>query len=341
MGIATLGIDLGKNTIHTMGLDEQGHPMGAKKFTRTGLIRYLAKLAPCRVAMEACAGSHYVAHKAEAMGHEAVLLPGQFVQPDTQGQKNDVADAEAIAEAATRPRVPAVPIKDATQQAIPFRHRTRQGWIKQRTETANRARAMLLELGITVPKRITNLRKELPAILADAENELPDGVRDLLAQHWAQLQDLDDRIKGIIQQFEVLASRDPRIGLLLTIPGFGPVVASAFLAAVGNGQQFGKGRDCSAWLGLVPKQHTTGGKPRLLGISKRGNRYLRTLLIHRAWAVLNQAHRGDDALRRWIQRLVGRTHKNKAVVALANKLTRVAWAVLARGEPFKAEATSA
>ncbi|MFA9462640.1 IS110 family transposase [Thiohalorhabdus methylotrophus] len=341
MGIATLGIDLGKNTIHTMGLDEQGHPMGAKKFTRTGLIRHLAKLAPCRVAMEACAGSHFVARKAEAMGHEAILLPGQFVQPYTQGQKNDVADAEAIAEAATRPRVPAVPIKDATQQEIQFLHRTRQGWIKQRTETANRIRAMLLELGITVPQRIAKLRKALPAILEDAENDLPDGVRDLLVQHWAQLQDLDDRIKGIAQQFEFLAARDPRIGLLLTIPGFGPVVATAFLAAVGDGQQFGKGRDCSAWLGLVPQQATTGGQPRLLGISKRGNRYLRTLLIHGARAVLTQAHRGDDALRRWVQQLVGRTAKNKAAVALANKLARVAWAVLTRGTPFRSEAAAA
>lgn len=341
MSIATLGIDLGKNTIHTVGLDEQGHPTGAKKFTRTSLIRYLAKLSPCRVAMEACGGSHYVARKAEAMGHEAILLPGQFVQPYTKGQKNDVADAEAIAEAATRPRMPAVPIKDATQQEIQFLHRTRRGWIKQRTETANRARAMLLEFGITVPQRIGNLRKALPAILEDAENDLPDGVRDLLAQHWAQLQELDDRITGATEQLERIASHDPRIARLLTIPGFGPVVATAFVAAVGDGHQFGKGRDCSAWLGVVPQQSTTGGKPQLLGISKRGNRYLRTLLIHGARAVLNQAHRGDDALRRWVQRLVGRTHKNKAVVALANKLARVAWAVLARGEPFRAEAASA
>lgn len=341
MSIATLGVDLGKNTIYTMGLDEQGQPTGAKKFTRTSLIRYLAKLAPCRIAMEACPGSHYLARKAEAIGHEAILLPGQFVQAYTKGQKNDVADAEAIAEAATRPTMPQVTIKNGTQQEIQFLHRARQGWIKQRTETANRARAMLLEFGITVSKRIGNLRKKLPALLEDAEADLPDGLWDLLAQHWAQLQELDDRITRVTRQLEQLASRDPRVARLLTVPGFGPVVATAFVAAVGDGQQFAKGRDCSAWLGLVPQQSTTGGKPRLLGISKRGNRYLRTLLIHGARAVLNQAHRGDDGLRRWVRQLAGRTHKNKAVVALANKLARVAWAVLNSGASFRATAAAA
>lgn len=341
MSIATLGIDLGKNTIHVVGLDTQGRRVASRKLTRTSLIRYLAKLAPCRVAMEACAGAHYMARKAESMGHKAVLLPGQFVRAYTKGQKNDFADGEAIAEAATRPTMPDVTIKDATQQEIQFRHRTRQAWIKQRTETANRIRAMLLEFGITVSRRIGELRKALPQILEDADNDLPDGVRDLLTQHWVQLHELDDRITAISEQLTHLAAQDPRAARLLTVPGIGPIVATAFVAAVGTGGQFARGRECAAWLGLVPQQYTTGGKPRLMGISKRGNRYLRTLLIHGARAVLRQAHRGDDALRRWICQISGRVHSNKAAVALANKLTRVAWAVLARGEPFRANAAAA
>lgn len=341
MSIATLGIDLGKNTIHVVGLDDGGQPVQRKKLTRTSLIRFLANLAPCRVAMEACAGSHHVARKAEEMGHRAVILPGQFVQAYTKGQKNDDADATAIAEAATRPTMPEVTVKEPIQQEIQFLHRARQGWIKQRTETSNRIRAMLLEFGITVPARIGNLRKALPAILEDAENDLPDGVRDLLAQHWHQLQELDDQVVTVTNKLEQLARRDARIARLMTVPGIGPIIATAFLAAVGDGSQFDKGRDCSAWLGLVPQQFTTGGKPRLLGISKRGNRYLRTLLVHGARAVLRHAHHHDDALRRWVQQVSGRTHKNKAAVALANKLARVAWAVLTGGEAFRPEAAAA
>ena len=341
MSIKTLGIDLGKTSMHVVGLDADGKPVHRKKLTRTALIRYLSNLAPCRVAMEPCAGSHDIARKADAMGHDAVLLPAQFVRPYTKGQKNDNSDAEAIAEAATRPTMPTVSIKDATQQEIQFLHRTRQGWIKQRTETANRVRAMLLEFGIVVPQRILNLRRALPGILEDAENGLPDGVRQLVGDHWQQLQELDDRIADITQRIERIPIKDARAARLTSIPGIGPMIATAMVAAVGDGTQFTQGRGLSAWLGLVPQQFTTGGKPRLLGISKRGNRYLRTLLIHGARAVLQQAHRGDDALRRWIQQVNGRVHRNKAAVALANKLARVAWAVLTRGETFRASAAAA
>ncbi|MDY6861314.1 MAG: IS110 family transposase [Pseudomonadota bacterium] len=341
MAIATLGIDLGKTTMHVVGLDPSGKPVHRKKLTRTALIRFLSNLAPCRVAMESCAGSHHIARKADAMGHNAVLLPAQFVRAYTKGQKNDNADAEAIAEAATRPTMPRVSIKDATQQEIQFLHRTRQGWIKQRTETANRVRAMLLEFGITVPQRILNLRRALPGILEDAENDLPDGVRHLVSDHWEQLQALDDKIQALGERIEGIPVRDARAARLMSIPGIGPMTATAMVAAVGDGSQFTQGRGLSAWLGLVPQQFTTGGKPRLLGISKRGNRYLRTLLIHGARAVLAQAHRRDDALRRWVRDVSSRVHRNKAAVALANKLARVAWAVLTRGETFRASAAAA
>lgn len=341
MTIATLGIDLGKTTMHVVGLDASGKPVHRKKLTRTALIRFLSNLAPCRVAMESCAGSHHVARKADAMGHEAVLLPAQFVRAYTKGQKNDTADAEAIAEAATRPTMPTVSVKDTTQQEIQFLHRTRQGLIKQRTETANRVRAMLLEFGITVPQRILNLRRALPGILEDAENDLPDGVRHLVFDHWEQLQALDDKIQDLSKRIEGIPVRDARAARLMSIPGIGPMTATAMVAAIGDGTQFTQGRGLSAWLGLVPQQYTTGGKPRLLGISKRGNRYLRTLLIHGARAVLAQAHRHDDALRRWIQDLSSRVHRNKAAVALANKLARIAWAVLTRGETFRASAAAA
>ena len=339
MNAKTIGIDLGKNKMHVVALDEQGYVVDRRVCaSRNSLARYLAKLPPCRVAMEACAGAHFVGRKAQEMGHEARLLPGQYVRAYVKAQKNDYADAEAIAEAATRPTMREVPIKTAEQQELQLLHRYRQGWIEQRTQVANRVRATLLEFGITIPKGIHKLRRELPFVLEDAENGLTDGTRELLHQLWCDLTALDERVEWINQRLSQCAHQDPRAQALLQVPGVGVIVATAMVAAIGDGRAFRRGRDLAAWLGIVPKQHSTGGKTRLLGISKQGNSYLRKLIIHGARAVLRHAHRRTDALGEWVQRIHARKPTNVATVALANKLARVMWVVLRYKDDFRPEA---
>ncbi|HYW75265.1 MAG TPA: IS110 family transposase [Gammaproteobacteria bacterium] len=336
--IATLGIDLAKDKMHVVGLDEHGKVRLRRQFSRSALMRFLGKHPVCRVAMEACAGSHHIARKAEAFAHDAHLLPAQYVRAYVKSQKNDYADAEAIAEAATRPTMREVSIKSVSQQELQLLHRERDAWVGQRTDTANRIRAVLLEFGITVAKGLNQLRQAVPFILEDADNGLPERVRDLVAELWADLYRLDERVDTLTGELEQRARQDERTRRLLDVPGVGPIVATALVAAIGDGAALRCGRDLAAWLGLVPRQHSSGGKPRLLGISKRGNRYLRTLIIHGARAVLRHAGRRRDALGAWLRRLLERKHPNVAAVALANKLTRVSWAVLRRGDAFDVEA---
>ena len=339
MTAKTIGIDLGKDKMHVVALDEQGHVIDRKVCaSRSALARYLAKRPPCRVAMEACAGAHFVGRKAQQFGHDARLLPGQYVRAYVKAQKNDYADAEAIAVAATRPTMREVPIKEAAQQELQLLHRYRQGWITQRTATANRIRATLLEFGITVPKGIPQLRQALPFILEDADNGVPPAVRELLHTLWQDLVSLDERLSWVNGRLARFAAADPRAHALLQVPGVGPIIATAMVAAVGDGRAFRRGRDLAAWLGIVPKQYSTGGRTRLLGISKQGNSYLRMLVIHGARAVLRQAHRRTDALGEWIRRLQARKPKNVANVALANKIARVIWVVLYHRCTFRAQA---
>jgi len=344
MTITTVGIDLGKDTMHVVALDGDGRVVQRRLCrSRTALLRYLANgaAAGARVAIEACAGAHHIARKAEAMGFQARLLPGQYVRAYRKAQKNDFADAEAVAEAATRPRMRAVPVKSVEQQELQLLHRQRQGWLGQRTQTANRARAMLVEFGITLPRRLAKLRHGLPCVLEDGDNELPDRVRALLHTLYSELLRLDDQLDWIDRELERIARADPRARLLLTVPGIGPIVATAMIAAIGDARVFRRGRDLAAWLGLVPQQASTGGRTRLLGICKHGNRYLRTQLIHGARALARVIGRRDDALARWIARLRARKPENIVVVALANKLARAAQAVLVRQQPFRAAAIAA
>jgi len=324
MTIQTAGIDLGKDKMHLVGLDANGEVVARREFgSRTALIRYLAKCCPCRVAMEACAGAHYVGRKAAAMEHEAKLLPGQYVRAYRKSQKNDYADGEAIAEAATRPTMREVQIKEASQQELQLLHRQRTGWVSQRTATVNRIRAMLLEFGITMPKSIDKVRSQLPLILEDADNGVPDLTRSLLYELWRDVVALDERVDWATKQLERMARADPRARALLQIPGVGVIIATATIAAIGDGRAFRRGRDFGAWLGLVPKQYSTGGKTRLLGIGHTGNRYLRTILIQGARSAFQQFDRRDDPLARWAKRLRQRKPDNVSVVALANKLARV------------------
>lgn len=337
MTIATIGIDIGKTRFHICALDEHGKVQQRRAFSRTALFRYLAKTPSANIAMEACAGAHHVGRKAEEFGHTARLLPAQYVKPYVKSQKNDYADAEAIAEAATRPTMRDVPVKSADRQALQLLHRQRSGWLSERTALANRIRGMLLEFGLPLPQGLAQLRKELPLVLEDAENGLPDRVRQLLLTLWEDLYRLDERIDAVTDELHQYAHQDPRAHLLLSIPGIGPIVATALIAGIDDAGQFKRGRDMAAWLGLVPKQYSTGGKTRLLGISKHGNRHLRLLLIHGARAVLRVHHKRPegDGLRRWVERLLARKHPNVAAVALANKLARVVHAVLRNQQPFE------
>jgi len=344
MTIKTLGIDLGKDTMHVVALDGAGRVVQRRLCrSRTALFRYLASRAGAdtRVALEACAGAHHIARKAEAMGLEARLLPGQYARAYRKAQKNDFAEAEAVAEAATRPTMREIPVKSAQQQELQLLHRQRQGWLNQRTQTANRARAMLLEFGITLPRRLAKLRHRLPCVLEDGDNELPDRSRTLLHTLYSELMRLDDQLAWLDRELERIARTDERARLLLTVPGIGPIVATAMIAAVGDARVWRCGRDFAAWLGLVPQQASSGGRTRLLGISKRGNRYLRTQLIHGARALARVIGRRDDALARWIARLRARKAENIVVVALANKLARAAQAVLVHQQPFRAAAIAA
>lgn len=345
MAEAIIGIDLGKNTFHVCVLDAQGRVERRRAYTRSALIRFLANTAPATVAMEACPGAHHIARKAAAFGHQPLLLPAQYVKPYIKSQKNDALDAEAIAEAASRPTVRqrAITAKSEERQTLQLLHRQRSGWIGERTALGNRIRAMLLEFGLALPKGLSRLRVALPNVLEDAENGLPDRLRALIAELREDLLRLDARIGALNAELSAFAQQDPLMKLLMSIPGIGPINGTALLAGVGDASQFRRGRDLAAWLGLVPRQHSTGGKTRLLGISKHGNRQLRMMLIHGARAVIRVVDKraSDDGLRRWVERITARKHPNVAVTALANKLARIVCAVLQRRQPFVAAQVTA
>lgn len=328
MNIQTLGIDLGKSKFHVVGLDAQGRPVLRREFNRTQLMRWVANTPACLIGMEACSGAHYFGHRFAAHGHTVRLMPAQYVKPYVKTNKSDFLDAEAIAEAVTRPTMRFVPLKTLEQQELQAQHRLRSLWVRQRTATVNQTRALLLEQGLTIPKLIGNFRRQIPRILEDAENGLSPRLRVLVDQLLHQVHELDARIDALTSELTACAQSEPGCQRLMTVPGIGPLTATAIVAAVGNGQGFKRGRHFSAWLGLVPRQYSTGGQPKLLGISKRGNAYVRMLLIHGARSVLRVAPKRKDALGNWLQRLSTHAHPNVVTVALANKTARVAWAVL-------------
>lgn len=338
MRIQTLGIDLGKHHFHLHGVDERGVAVLQKKLTRAKLPQFMANLEPCLVGMEACGGAHYWARLLQSYGHEVRLMSPQFVKPYVKSNKNDSLDAEAICEAVSRPNMRFVPIKTAEQQATQQLHRTRSQAVAQRTAQANQIRGFLLEYGLVVPQGITHLRQRLPAILEDGENGLLDETRQLLAKLQDELVHLDERVKELDQQVKALSEHNEGCRQLQTIPGIGPLIATALIGAVGDASVFKSGREMAAWLGLVPRQHSTGGRAVLLGISKRGDPYLRTLLIHGARAVIRSADKRNDRHSRWVAALARRRGKNVAAVAVANKTVRMAWALLTQGTTFQAAA---
>jgi transposase len=333
--ITTIGVDLAKNVIQVHGVDQRGKAVLKKQLPRRRFVEFFANLAPCLVGMEACGSAHHWARQLEKLGHQVRLMAPQFVKPYVKTNKNDAADAEAICEAVSRPNMRFVPIKNGEQQAVLALHRARAGFVKARTAQANQIRGLLGEYGIIIPQGIGHLTKRLPAILEDGENELPGVFRRLLARLGEHLKELDRQVGELEAQIQDWHREDAASRKLAQIPGIGPLTASALVATIGDANSFKNARQLAAWLGLVPRQHSSGGKTLLLGISKRGDAYLRTLLIHGARSVVRVAERKAD-IPTWLTQLIGRRHKNVAAVALANKNARIVWALLAHDRDYQA-----
>jgi transposase len=336
MIIKTLGIDIGKSVFHLIGLDEQGRIVLRRRVSRVQLIRFAVKLPVCLIGMEACGGAHHLSRALSALGHDVRLMPPQYVRPFVKSHKNDYRDAEAIAEAVQRPTMRFVATKTPEQLDLQALHRVRERLVGRRTALINQIRAFLLERGLTVGQGVSKLRQHMPSILEpESEADLSLLIRRLLAGLWQEWLSLDHEIAALTGELERLARSDEICRRLRSIPGIGPITATALVAAVGNASGFGRGRDLAAWLGLVPRQFSTGGKTKLLGISKRGNRSIRRLLVQGAHAVLQAAERQRGHLGVWIRNLMARRHRNLAAVALANKMARIAWAVMTGKESYR------
>jgi transposase len=337
MAIAVLGVDLGKNVCSVVGLDASGAVVMRRKVRRETLIALAEKLPPCVVGMEACCGAHHLGRLFAAHGHDVRLMSPEYVRPYVKAQKNDDRDAEGIAEAATRPTMRFVELKSQDQLDMQTLHRSRDRLVGERTALINQLRAILLERGMIAPQGKRKLEQFLSVLVDEQDGAgLSPRMVILVADVRAQWAELDRRIAAFDGEFVRWARENEDARRLVTIPGFGAIVASALVASVGRAEAFDRARDLSAWLGIVPQQFTTSGKPKLLGISKRGNKYLRKQLIHGARAALPYVAERDTPLGRWAKALLERAHRNVAVVAFANKLARIAWAVLRRGERFVA-----
>jgi len=337
MKIIRVGVDLAKNVFQVHGVERNEKAVWRRKLTRENWVKVLLDTVEpgCEIGMESCGGAHHWARSLQAHGFRVRLIAPQFVKPYVKSNKNDANDAEAICEAMSRPNMRFVSAKTVEQQDIQAVHRIRAELSKQRTAKVNQIRGLVAEYGLVAPRQITHLRRALPCWLEDAENGLSDRFRRLLNGLWDDLRALDDRMNVIDREISMLAQSDPVAKRLQQLRGVGPIIATALVAAVGNGEQFANGRQMSAAFGLTPKQHSSGGKERLLGISKRGDVYLRSLLIHGARAVIHNAKDKDDRLSQWVTRLAARSHPNLAATALANKTTRMAWAMLKNGTDYK------
>jgi len=335
MKITTIGLDIAQSVFHLFAVNKMGKLVKKKQLKRKQLRAYMANLEPCLIAMEACGSANYWAREFIALGHEVKLIAPQYVKPFVKGNKNDYNDAQGIAEAAQRPNMRFVPIKSVEQQDIQNLHRQRERIKKARTALGNQIRGLLAEYGLVIHQGISAVRKTLPEILEDAENGLTAYARALFADLLEELQALDERFKQCEQSIKARNKDNEVVQRLDEILGIGSITASATYAAAGDGKDFENGRHFSAWLGRVPGQHSTGGKPHLLGISKRGNAYLRTFYIHGARAVLRHSANKTDRLSLWAQGVLNRRGHNKACVAVANKIARMAWVIMAKGETYR------
>jgi transposase len=333
--VATIGIDIGKNTFHLIGLDKKGAIVLRQKLSRGQVDARLANMPPCLIGMEACVGAHHLSRQLKALGHDARLMPARYVRPYSKGQKNDFRDAEAIAEAVLRPTMKFVAIKTVEQLDLQGLHRIRERLVCQRTSVINQIRAFLLERGIAVRQGLRALRTEIPIVLAMTDKLSPRMIHMIedLCTDWRHL---DGRIETVSDEIETLSEQDDGAKRLMTVPGIGPIISTATVAAIGRGDVFSKGRDFGAWLGLVPRQMSTGGRTILGPISKRGNRYLRMLFVQAARAVLLRPQSWEKhGLKSWIEAAARRLNRFKLAIALANKIARIAWGVLHGGRNFE------
>jgi len=334
--IKILSIDLAKSSFHIYAVNQDGNKVLTKKMTRNQLSKFMAKLPACLIAMEACGSAHYWARKFQEYGHEVKLIAPQFVKPFVKSNKNDTLDAEAICEAVQRPNMRFVAIKTEEQLATQAIHRVRSQLVKSRTAQVNQIRGLLLEHGITIAQGRANVNKKLVILLdeGDSSQSIPDSMKELIKGLQSHLNYLDERIEEYENMIKAQASQDKWAALLQTIPGIGPITATALMSHIGNIACFKNGRELAAFLGLVPRQHSTGGKQTLLGISKRGDVYLRTLLIHGARSRLRNIAGKKDPVSLWLDNLVNRRGHNIAAVALANKMVRTVFALLSTGEIY-------
>jgi transposase len=334
--VTVVGIDIGKNSFHVVGLDRRGAIVLRQKWSRGQVESRFANMPPCLVGMEACVGAHHLSRRLKALGHDARLMPAKYVRPYSKGQKNDFRDAEAIAEAVQRPTMKFVATKTVDQLDLQALHRVRERLVSQRTGIINQIRAFLLERGVAVRQGLRFLRAELPRILAAPSNVVSPRMLRIIEDLAGDWRRLDERIDGLSGEIAAIARQDVGCERLMSVPGIGPIISSAMVAAIGAGDAFSKGRDFAAWLGLVPKQISTGDRTILGKISKRGNRYLRVLFVQAAWVVLIKPKSWERyGLKSWLEAAKKRLHRNVLAIALANKLARIAWSVLAHGRNFE------
>ena len=335
--IAYLGIDLAKHVFYACGMTDAGRVVLENRFTRARLERFTEQLPPCRVGLETCGSAHHWARLLIGQGHDARLISPHFVAPFVKSNKNDARDAEAICEAVSRPTMRFVPVRSESEQAVQQWHRARQRVVRSRTRLVNQLRAFLYEYGQVLPQGVKAFQRQVPDLLEDGENGLLPEVREMLADGYEELLGLDAREEKYRARIQAHAASEEACARLMAIPGVGVLCASALVMKFRDGGDFRNGREAAASVGLVPRQHSTGGQTRLGGISKRGDRYLRTLMIQGASAVVRVAERKEDDRSRWTHDVKRRRHRNSAVVALANKNIRIAWALLRSGEPYREE----
>lgn len=334
MSVTIIGLDIAKSVFQVHGADDAGNPLIRRKLRRRDVMRFFVNIERCLIGIEACHSSHYWARELIALGHDVRLIPTQYVRPFRRGGKNDANDAEAICDALSRPSINTVAVKSAEQQSVQSLHRSRERLIHQRTSTANQIRSLIAEEGVVCSRGITQLRRCLHEVIAD-----PDGItpllRSLIGQSLEQLAALDQWIGELDLKIHELARQSTVCRQLTRLPGVGPVIATAILGTVGSAHAFRNGRQFAASLGLVPGQRSSGGRTLLLGITKRGDAYLRKLLVQGVRAIMRVVDRHDDRQSQWVRQLLERRHKHVVAVALANKLARTIWALLVKGEQFE------
>src|SRR5215472_7105152 len=333
--LRVVGIDIAKQVFHLVGMDEHGTILVRKRLYRTQVMAFIAQLPPTLIGMEACGGAHYWARRFREHGHEVKLMAPQCVKPYVKANKNDKRDAEAIAEAVTRPTMRFVPTKDVDQQDLQALHRVRERLMGERTALVNEVHGLLHEYGIVIPKGVAKFRQAVVGKLESEKDKLTSLSREMFWKLVDEFALLEKQLAYYQEKLDTVATTHPECQRLMTIPGIGPLTATALVAAISDASAFKNGRQFAAWLGLVPRQHTTGGKERLLGISKRGDTYLRKLLVHGARATIRWVGRKTDRRSQWMRQLLERRGKNRTAVAVANKNARIVWALLTSHQDYQ------